>query len=95
MKLSELKTAGHWPTLVAAFLYFDVSFMIWTLLGTLGVQIGESLGLSPQQKGLMVAVPILAAALLRSDPGALTSRRCHQILVTLAAWARTPLLTRR
>ena len=23
MKLSDLKTAGHWPTLVTAFLYFD------------------------------------------------------------------------
>jgi MFS transporter, NNP family, nitrate/nitrite transporter len=65
MKLSELKKEGHWPTLLSAFLYFDVSFMIWTLLGPLGAQIGESLGLSPQQKGLMVAVPILAGAFLR------------------------------
>jgi len=65
MNFSELRKTGHWPTLLAAFLYFDVSFMIWTLLGPLGVQIGESLGLSPQQKGMMVAVPILAGALLR------------------------------
>jgi len=27
--------AGHFPTLVAAFLYFDVGFMIWVLLGPL------------------------------------------------------------
>lgn len=65
MQISQLKKSGHWPTLLSAFLYFDVSFMIWTLLGPLGVQIGESLGLSPQQKGLMVAVPILAGAILR------------------------------
>ncbi|HEY1792059.1 MAG TPA: MFS transporter [Opitutaceae bacterium] len=65
MPLSELRRTGHWPTLLAAFLYFDVSFMVWTLLGPLGVQIGESLGLSAQQKGLMVAVPILAGAVLR------------------------------
>jgi NNP family nitrate/nitrite transporter-like MFS transporter len=57
--------AGHWPTLLSAFLYFDVSFMIWTLLGPLGAQIGESLKLSAQQKGLMVATPILAGAVLR------------------------------
>ncbi|WP_304167541.1 hypothetical protein, partial [Phenylobacterium aquaticum] len=25
--------AGHTPTLFAAFLYFDVSFMVWVLLG--------------------------------------------------------------
>lgn len=57
--------SGHWPTLLAAFLYFDVSFMIWTMLGPLGVQVGQSLGLSQSEKGLMVATPILAGAVLR------------------------------
>jgi N,N'-diacetylchitobiose transport system permease protein len=28
--------SGHKPTLLSAFLYFDVSFMIWVLLGALG-----------------------------------------------------------
>jgi hypothetical protein len=28
MKLSELNNAGHWPTLLAAFLYFD--FTLWS-----------------------------------------------------------------
>ena len=74
MNLSELRKNGHWPTLLSSFLYFDVSFMIWTLLGPLGVQIGESLGLSPQQKGLMVAVPILAGALLRIVLGVAVDR---------------------
>jgi NNP family nitrate/nitrite transporter-like MFS transporter len=65
MKLSDLKNAGHWPTLLAAFLYFDFSFMVWTVLGPLGAQIGETLNLSPELKGLMVALPILAGAVLR------------------------------
>ncbi|HEY5792411.1 MAG TPA: MFS transporter, partial [Chthoniobacterales bacterium] len=65
MKLSDLKHSGHLPTLITAFLYFDVSFMVWTLLGPLGAQIGESLGLNAQEKGLMVAMPILAGAILR------------------------------
>lgn len=65
MKLRDLKHSGHWPTLVTAFLYFDVSFMVWTMLGPLGVQIGQSLGLSQSEKGLMVATPILAGAGLR------------------------------
>ena len=65
MKINELKNSGHWPTLLTAFLYFDFSFMVWTLLGPLGAQIGESLGLSVTQKGLMVAVPILSGAVLR------------------------------
>ncbi len=33
MKLSELKTSGHPLTLLCSFLYFDVSFMIWVMLG--------------------------------------------------------------
>lgn len=65
MKLDELKKSGHWPTLVSAFLYFDVSFMVWTVMGPLGAQVGKSLALTPQEKGVMVAFPILAGAILR------------------------------
>lgn len=57
--------AGHPPTLLAAFLYFDIAFMVWVMLGPLGVQIAEALGLSAAQKGMMVATPVLAGALLR------------------------------
>jgi MFS transporter, NNP family, nitrate/nitrite transporter len=74
MKLSDLKNAGHWPTLLAAFLYFDFSFMVWTVLGPLGAQIGETLNLSAGQKGLMVAVPILSGAILRILLGLLVDR---------------------
>ena len=37
---------GHTPTLIAAFLYFDLSFMVWVLLGPLGVQIAADLNLN-------------------------------------------------
>jgi MFS transporter, NNP family, nitrate/nitrite transporter len=74
MKLSDLKNAGHWPTLLTAFLYFDFSFMVWTVLGPLGAQIGETLKLSAEEKGLMVAVPILAGAILRILLGLLVDR---------------------
>ncbi|MGA8863371.1 MAG: nitrate/nitrite transporter [Gallionella sp.] len=63
--------AGHRPTLFAAFLYFDLSFMVWVMLGSLGVQIAGDLGLSPAQKGLMVATPVLSGALLRIVMGIL------------------------
>src|SRR5574340_673344 len=63
--------AGHPPTLVATFLYFDLSFMVWVMLGPLAVQISQQLGLTPTQKGLMVAVPVLAGALLRIVMGVL------------------------
>src|SRR6185436_14343969 len=74
MKLAQLKHAGHWPTLLTSFLYFDVSFMVWTILGALGAQIGTTLGLTPQQKGLMVAVPYLAGAFMRIGLGLLVDR---------------------
>jgi NNP family nitrate/nitrite transporter-like MFS transporter len=57
--------AGHTPTLLAAFLYFDLAFMVWVVLGPLGVQIAADLRLDAAQKGLMVATPVLAGALLR------------------------------
>ena len=88
--------AGHLPTLIAAFLYFDVSFMVWVLLGPLAVQIAADLHLSAAQKGLMVAVPVLAGALLRVVNGVLVDRigpkrtgAIGQVLVILglgAAW---------
>jgi NNP family nitrate/nitrite transporter-like MFS transporter len=61
--------AGHAPTLFAAFLYFDLSFMVWVLLGPLGVAIAKSFHLDPAQKGLMVATPVLSGALLRLAAG--------------------------
>ena len=63
--------AGHTPTLFAAFLYFDISFMAWVILGPLAVQIARDLGLNAAQKGLMVAVPVLAGAGFRVVNGVL------------------------
>ncbi|MBW8864935.1 MAG: NarK/NasA family nitrate transporter [Verrucomicrobia bacterium] len=75
-KWSQLKSAGHFPTLLSAFLYFDFSFMVWTLLGVLGAQIAapEALNLSAQQKYFMVSVPILSGGLLRLVLGLLVDR---------------------
>jgi NNP family nitrate/nitrite transporter-like MFS transporter len=70
----EFLKAGHFPTLLAAFLYFDMSFMVWVLLGALGVQIAATLDLNPAQKGFMVALPVLAGALLRVVFGILVDR---------------------
>ena len=65
MNFKEFKAAGHWPTLLAAFLYFDISFMIWYMLGLLSVFIGDELNLSATEKGLLVASPILGGAAFR------------------------------
>jgi NNP family nitrate/nitrite transporter-like MFS transporter len=65
---------GHTPTLLASFLHFDLSFMLWVLLGALGIYIAESLGLSPAEKGLLVATPILTGSLTRIPAGLLSDR---------------------
>ncbi|NEX60868.1 nitrate/nitrite transporter [Noviherbaspirillum galbum] len=71
MQTTSFWKAGHTPTLLASFFYFDLSFMVWVLLGPLAVQISKDIGLSPAQKGLMVATPLLAGALLRIVMGVL------------------------
>jgi len=64
MKFQALKD-GHWPSLVGGWLHFEVSFMVWLLIGALGVAIAEDFGLSATQKGFLVGVPLLGGALLR------------------------------
>lgn len=74
MSVRELRSTGHWPTLVSAFVYFDVSFMIWVLIGALGVFIAQEFALSATLKGLVVAIPILAGSLLRLPAGVAVAR---------------------
>jgi NNP family nitrate/nitrite transporter-like MFS transporter len=87
MNLRDFRRAGHAPTLLAAFLYFDVSFMVWVLIGALGNSIADDFGLTAWQKGFMVAVPLLGGALLRPVMGLLTdqigARRTGLIGLTL------------
>jgi len=74
MKMKLFWRAGHIPTLLSSFLYFDISFMIWNLLGALGVFAAEQFALTPAEKGLMVAIPVLGGALLRIPMGMLADR---------------------
>ena len=85
MDIAALRRAGHAPSLVAALLHFDASFMAWVLLGALGAYVGEDLGLTASEKGLMVAVPLLSAAVMRVTLGLLGDRfgprrvRCRDV----------------
>jgi NNP family nitrate/nitrite transporter-like MFS transporter len=94
---SSFWDAGHRPTLIAAFLYFDLAFMVWVLLGPLAPEIAKTLALTPAEKGLMVATPTLAGAILRVVNGLLVDRigpkrsgAISQLIVIgglLSAWA--------
>lgn len=74
MRIKDFAKSGHWPTLLMSFLYFDVSFMVWVLLGVLGVYVSKDFGLTPGQKGLMAALPILGGSLARLPMGLLVDR---------------------
>jgi len=71
VKISDFRKAGHTPSLIAAFLYFDVSFMAWVLLGPLGPFVAETYKLSATQKGFLVALPLLAGSFFRPILGVL------------------------
>ena len=88
MRMSEFRRAGHTPSLVAALLHFDVSFAIWVILGALGAYIAEDLGLTAAEKGVLVAIPLLSAAVCRVTFGILADRfgprRIGTISMTIA-----------
>jgi NNP family nitrate/nitrite transporter-like MFS transporter len=91
MRLRDFVRAGHWPTLLSAFLYFDISFMVWVLIGALAPSIKEGLRLDDSRDGFkigfMIATPILGGSLLRLVLGVLTdhigARRTGLIGLTL------------
>ncbi|HHY72111.1 MAG TPA: NarK/NasA family nitrate transporter [Bacillus bacterium] len=66
--------SGHMPTLLSSFLYFDISFMIWVMVGATSTFIVQDFGLSPAEKGLMVGIPVLGGSLLRIPMGLLADR---------------------
>ena len=66
--------AGHTPTLVAALLYFDVSFMAWVLLGPLAPFLRSDFGLTATEQGLVTAIPLLGGSLFRPLLGMLGER---------------------
>ncbi len=81
--------SGHLPTLFGAFLCFCVCSMCWLLIGGLGSSIAAELALTPAQKGLLTAVPLLGGGLLRLPFGWLTdaigAKRTGLIVLALTA----------
>lgn len=69
MNWQDFRRAGHWPTLLAAFLYFTVSVLVWVVLGPLSLYLGQDLGLTVGEKFAVAAIPILSGALLRVPLG--------------------------
>jgi MFS transporter, NNP family, nitrate/nitrite transporter len=89
-------------TLIACFLHFDFSFMVWILIGALGIPLADAAQLSSTEKGFVVALPILAGSILRIPVGLCADRfggrRVGMLLLTFLflpltlAWQLTPTL---
>src|SRR5207248_1176096 len=74
MNIRSFLKAGHTPSLFCAFLYFDISFMVWVLLGALANSIvpDPEFQLNETQRGMMLALPLLGGAILRLVLGVMT-----------------------
>ena len=54
--------SGHWPSLLGAWLHFEVSFMVWLLIGALSIAISDEFALSAVEKGVLVGIPLLGGS---------------------------------
>jgi NNP family nitrate/nitrite transporter-like MFS transporter len=85
---------GATRNLILATVGFLVSFWAWALLGPLGPDVKERLGLSFAAQSLLVAVPVLVGSLGRIPVGALTDRYGARVMFPLVSIATiVPVLT--
>ena len=71
MNISKFLQSGHKGTLFSAFIYSDMSFMVWVLMGPLVIFIAEDLNLTEAQQYTLVSIPLLAGVLFRIPVGML------------------------
>ncbi|MHB8475845.1 MAG: MFS transporter [Steroidobacteraceae bacterium] len=81
--------SGNWRALLACFLYFDTGFTAWVMFGPLAPYVSKQLSLSPSQAGLLVAVPVLSASIVRVTLGnlfqAVEGRRLALLGISISA----------
>ncbi len=69
MHLLATLRSGHWPSLAGAWLHLTVSFMVWLLVGAMGIQLAKDLELSDAQISWLVALPLFGGACFRMVAG--------------------------
>jgi NNP family nitrate/nitrite transporter-like MFS transporter len=87
---TERRAPGSGGALALATVAFTICFFAWSLLGPLGPDIQEDLGLSDVQLSAIVAVPVLLGSIMRIPLGWLTDRYGGRLVFTLLM-AFTPL----
>jgi NNP family nitrate/nitrite transporter-like MFS transporter len=85
----ESLKSGNWKALLACFLYFDTGFTVWVMFGPLAPFISKQLTLTPTQAAFLVAVPVLAASIVRVTLGnafqAISGRRLALMGISLSS----------
>lgn len=71
MNIAKFLQSGHKNTLLSAFIYSDMSFMIWVLMGPLVIFIAADLNLTESQQYTLVTIPLLAGVIFRIPVGIL------------------------
>lgn len=71
MKFARFLTDNNQKTLISAFIYSDMSFMVWVLMGPLVVFIAQDLALSQAQQYTLVVIPLFSGVLFRIPVGVL------------------------
>jgi MFS transporter, NNP family, nitrate/nitrite transporter len=72
--VSTFVPRGNTRALVLATLAFTVSFYAWSMMGPLGPDLQDLLGLSEVQLAVLISVPVLMGSLMRIPLGLLTDR---------------------
>ncbi|HET8758540.1 MAG TPA: MFS transporter [Solirubrobacteraceae bacterium] len=84
---------GNGRQLTLALAAFTVSFYGWSLLGPLGPDLQDDLGLTDVQLSIAVAVPVILGSLMRIPMGVLTERYGgRRVFMWLLAYTIVPLL---
>lgn len=93
MSTPDRSSNGNPTALALGTAAFGVCFIAWALLGPLGPDLQEQLGLSDTQLSLTVAVPVLLGSLMRVPLGAMTDRYGGRIVFTaLLSFVPLPLV---
>jgi NNP family nitrate/nitrite transporter-like MFS transporter len=91
--VSAFAPKGNTRALVLGTLAFTVSFYAWAMLGPLGPDLQDALGLSELQLAIVIAVPVLMGSLMRVPLGVLTDALGARAVFTgLMAFTLVPLI---
>jgi len=93
MSAAAAARPGSGAALGLATVAFTVCFYAWSLLGPLGPDLQDRMGLSELELAVAVSVPVLLGSLMRVPLGALTDRYGGRLLFTaLLAYVPLPLI---